>query len=100
MSLLGRTLKTAIIALPIAIVAMALPAVILAATGGPQPAIVIFTRPVNPDSLPGDITILSWSEHVARLDGIDAAAARRLYAKGAALVMPSRKSGCMSYRKA
>jgi hypothetical protein len=100
LSRLGKILKAAAIAIPIAAAAMVLPAAILAATGKPQSAIVIFARPVSPDSLPRDITILSWGDRVARLDGIDAAGARGLYAKGAALVMPYRKSGCMSYRKA
>lgn len=99
MSVLRKILKAAVIAIPIAIAAMVLPAIILAATGAPQSAIVIFARPIDPDSLPRDITILSWSDHLARLDGVDAVTARRLYAKGAALVMPYRKSGCISYRK-
>lgn len=88
------------IAMAIGVVAMALPAAILAAIGRPQSVIVVFTRAVDPDSLPRNVTILSWNSRIARLDGIDAAAARRLYAGGAALVMPYRKSGCMAYRKA
>jgi hypothetical protein len=95
----AKVLKTIGIALPIAAAAMGLPAVILAAAGKPQSAIVIFTRAIDPDSLPRGITILSWNSHVARLDGIDAATARKLYSEGAALVMPYRKSGCISYRK-
>ena len=87
-------------ALAIAAMAMALPAFILPVAGRPQSAIVIFLGDVNPDSLPASISILSWDKHVARLDGVDAVTARRLYAEGALLVMPFRKSGCMSYRKA
>ena len=99
MKFLAKCLKTLVIAVPITAAAIALPAVILAAAGKPQSAIVIFTTRINPDSLPRDITILSWSDHIAKLDGVDAVTARRLYAQGAALVMPYRKSGCMSYRK-
>jgi hypothetical protein len=96
----NKVLKTVAIAIPLAAAAMLLPAAILAAIGEPQSVIVIFVGRVDPDSLPRDVTILSWSDHVAKLDGIDAVTARRLYGKSAALVMPYRKSGCMSYRKA
>lgn len=96
----AKILRTIVIAAAIAAAAMTLPAVILAATGTPQSVIVVFARTVHPDSLPRNVTILSWNPRVARLDGIDAAGARRLYAEGAALVMPYRKSGCISYRKA
>ena len=99
MSLLRRMLTTVVIAVTIAVAAMALQALILLAAGKPQSVIVLFTRAVDPGGLPRDITILSWDAHVARLDGVDAVTARRLYTEGAALVMPFRKSGCMSYRK-
>lgn len=95
----AAVLKTVIIAMPIAVAAMLLPAVILASAGQPQSAIVIFAGQVGPGSLPHAMSILSWNGHVARLDGVDAASARALYAEGAILVMPFRKSGCMSYRK-
>lgn len=100
MSLLLRLLKTLAVAVPIAAVAMVLPAAILLTAGKPQSVIVIFAKTADPDRLPREITILSWDAHIARLDGVDAVTARRLYAEGAALVMPFRKSGCMSYRKA
>jgi hypothetical protein len=93
-------LKTIATATAIAAMAMLLPAGILAMAGQPQSAIVVFAGTIDPASLPTTVTILSWSGHVARLDGIDAVTARRLYGQGAALVMPFRKSGCMAYRKA
>ena len=100
MSLLRKMLATLVIAVPIAVAAMALQAAILLAAGKPQSVIVLFAKAADPDRLPRNITILSWDAHIARLDGVDAVTARRLYAEGAALVMPFRKSGCISYRKA
>ena len=85
--------------MPIALAAMLLPAVILAVAGQPQSAIVIFAGKIDPDSLPRALSILNWSGNVAKLDGVDATSARALYAEGAVLVMPFRKSGCMSLRK-
>ncbi len=96
---LAKVLRTAVTALAIAAAAMALPAFILPVAGQPQSAIVFFFRAVDPGSLPPAVSILNWGEHIVRLDGVDAVTARRLYAEGAALVMPFRKSGCMSYRK-
>ncbi|MDB5525460.1 MAG: hypothetical protein JWM58_3223 [Rhizobium sp.] len=91
--------RTATTAVAIALAAMALPAVIFAVAGTQQSAIVVFAKTIDPDGLPRSVSILSWNEHVARLDGIDAKTARALYAEGAVLVMPFRKSGCMSFRK-
>jgi hypothetical protein len=98
MGWLARVAKTVAIAVPLAAAAIALPAIILPLMGKPQSVIVVFARTIDPESLPRSVTILSWSDRVARLNGIDAATARRLYAEGAALIMPYRKSGCMSYR--
>jgi hypothetical protein len=97
---LAKLFKTTVIAMSIAIAAMALPALILPVAGQPQSAIVIFAGAVDPGNLPQEVTILNWDRHIARLDGVDAVTARRLYAEGAVLVMPFRKSGCISYRKA
>lgn len=99
MRLFRRVVKTLATAAPIAAVAMALPVAILPAAGQPQSVIVLFARAADPDRLPRNITILSWDARVARLDGVDAVTARRLYEEGAVLLMPYRKSGCMSYRK-
>jgi hypothetical protein len=93
-------LKTTAIASAIAAAAMLLPAGIFAMAGRPQSAIVVFAGTIDPARLPNSVTILSWSGHIARLDGVDSVTARRLYGQGAALVMPFRKSGCMAYRKA
>lgn len=99
MGWLAKVAKTIAVALPIAAAAIALPAIILPLAGKPQSVIVVFARTIDPQSLPRSVSILSWSDRVAKLDGIDAVTARRLYKEGAALVMPYRKSGCMSYRK-
>lgn len=99
MGWLAKALKATTVATAIAAAAIALPAIILPLAGKPQSAIVVFARTIDPGSLPRTVTILFWSDRVAKLDGIDAVTARRLYAEGAALVMPYRKSGCMSYRK-
>jgi hypothetical protein len=100
MGWLAKVATTIAVVVPIAAAAIALPAIILPLAGEPQAVVVVFARTVDPERLPRTVTILSWSDRVAKLDGIDAITARRLYAEGAALVMPYRKSGCMSYRKA
>ena len=83
----------------IAASAMALPSLILPVAGRGEPALVFFAASPDPSQLPPNATILGWQDHWARLDNVDAAGARALYAQGALFVMPIRKSGCVSLRR-
>lgn len=91
--------RTVIVAGLIAGAAMLIPAAIMLFSTTPQPAAVVFARMPDPAALPEGTSILSWSDRVARLEGVDAATARRLYAAGALLVTPIRQSGCIALRK-
>jgi hypothetical protein len=75
--------------------AVLLPAAILPAAGPAQSARVVFAESPDPSQLPEGLSIESWDGHFAMLQGVDAAAARRLYAWGAILVYPVRPSGCV-----
>ncbi|MDB5554080.1 MAG: hypothetical protein JWL86_4064 [Rhizobium sp.] len=75
--------------------AVLLPAAILPAVGPAQSARVIFAKAPDPSDLPDGLSIESWDGHFAVLQGVDAVAARRLYAWGAVIVYPVRPSGCI-----
>lgn len=79
----------------IGLAAVSLPAVILPAAGPAQSARVVFARTPDPADLPEGLSIESWNGHFAVLQGVDATAARRLYAWGAVIVYPVRPSGCI-----
>jgi hypothetical protein len=93
-------LVTALTAAPIAAAAMTIPAMILPVAGRAQSVFVLFARSPDPSELPVRVTILGWQGHWARLDNVGAKSARTLYAQGALFIMPIRKSGCLSLRKA
>lgn len=75
--------------------AVLLPAFILPTAGPAQAARVVFARAPDPTALPSGISIESWDGRYAVLGGVDAAAARELYASGALVVYPVRPSGCI-----
>lgn len=79
-----------------AIVAIALPAVILPLAGPGQAARVIFLSRPDPSTLPDGVAIDRWDGWQAVLSGVDAKAARDLYAKGAVIVYPLRTTGCLA----
>jgi len=99
MAWLRWLVPTVSMGLVIAAAAMALPSVILPIAGRAEPALAFFAASPDPSRLPPEVTILGWQDHWARLDNIDAAGARALYAQGALFVMPIRRSGCVSLRK-
>lgn len=100
MNWLRKLLVIVLTAAPIAVVAMTIPAMILPVAGRAQSVLVLFARSPDPSQLPAQVTILGWQGHWARLDDVGAKSARMLYAQGALFVMPIRKSGCVSLRKA
>jgi hypothetical protein len=77
------------------VAAAALPLFVLPVAGPAQAARILFLVPPEPGSLPLGVAIDRWSGHMAVLTGVDASAARSLYAKGALLVYPLRRAGCL-----
>lgn len=99
MGWLRRLLAMLLTGSAIAASAMALPSVVLPIAGRAEPALAFFAASPDPSRLPPEVTIFGWQDHWARLDNIDAAGARALYAQGALFIMPIRKSGCISLRR-
>jgi hypothetical protein len=79
-----------------AIVAVALPALVLPLAGPAQAARVVFLERPDLSILPEGVTIDRWNGRQAVLAGVDAGAARALYARGAVVVYPLRSTGCLS----
>lgn len=78
-----------------AVAAIAMPALVLPLAGTAQAARVVFLGEPDFSSLPTGVTIERWSAGQAILVGVDARAARELYANGALVVYPVRKVGCL-----
>jgi hypothetical protein len=76
---------TAVAIQPLTLVAVAAPQTVRVLTGGLQP-----------DDLPDGVEMLDWSDGQARLEGVDARAARQLYRRGALLILPERAGGCIA----
>jgi hypothetical protein len=76
--------------------AIALPALVLPLAGPAQAARVIFLETPDLSTLPAGVTIDRWNGRQAVLAGVDARAARALYAQGAVIVYPVRSTGCLS----
>ena len=92
---LAHVLKTLAGIAATGLTAVLLPAAILPAAGPARSARVVFAESPDPAGLPAGLSIESWDGHFAVLQGVDAAAARRLYAWGAVIVYPVRPSGCI-----
>jgi len=75
---------------------IALPALVLPLVGPAQTARVVFLEKPDLSTLPDGVTIDRWNGRQAILAGVDAEAARALYAKGAVIVYPVRSTGCLS----
>ena len=89
---MARALLLTVIA---AVAAIALPALVLPLAGPAQAARVVFLD--NPDysALPDGVTIDRWNGRQAILVGVDARAARELYANGALIVYPVQSRSCL-----
>ncbi|MGV3552940.1 hypothetical protein [Rhizobium sp.] len=79
-----------------ALAAILVPAIVLPLAGPAQAARVVFLDTPDLADLPDGVTIDRWSGRQAVLAGVDAEAARALYAQGAILVYPMRGTGCLS----
>lgn len=79
-----------------AVAAIALPALVLPLAGPAQAARVVFLGKPDLSILPDGVTIDRWNGRQAVLAGVDAEAARALYASGAVIVYPVRSTGCLS----
>lgn len=79
-----------------ALVAIAMPALVLPVAGPFQAARVIFLMTPDLSTLPPGVTIDRWQGRHAVLGGVDARVARALYAQGAFMVYPVRSRGCLA----
>jgi hypothetical protein len=82
---LGAIGMAAIAVQPLTLVSIAPPQTVRVLIGGLQPT-----------DLPEGVEMLDWDGGQARLEGVDARAARQLYARGALLVLPERAGGCIA----
>lgn len=76
--------------------AMLLPALVLPLAGPAQAARVVFLEAPDPAALPEGVAIDRWDGDRIVLAGVDARAARALYALGAVIVYPVRSTGCLT----
>lgn len=91
---MARALLLTVIA---AVAAIALPALVLPLGGPARAARVVFLQEPDLSALPDGVTIDQWSGRQAILAGVDARAARELYASGALIVYPVRNAGCLAF---
>jgi hypothetical protein len=63
-----------------------------------QAATVIFPGKALMNNLPVNVSVLRWDSATASVTSADPDFVRRLYAAGAILVLPSRKTGCLDLR--
>jgi hypothetical protein len=75
-------------------------AVVFAATGEAPAAMVFPAGSIEPGSLPEGASILRWGRSFAVVTSERSDYVRALYGKGALLVLPLRKSGCLALRPA
>ena len=73
-------------------------AVVFAATGEAPAAMVFPAGSIEPGSLPEGVSILRWGRSFAVVTSERSDYVRALYGKGALLVLPLRKSGCLALR--
>lgn len=88
--------RTLVLTACAALAAITLPAIVLPFAGPVQAARVVFLDMPDLSTLPDGVTIDRWNGHLVVLSGVDARAARALYAQGAVLVYPVRTTGCLS----
>jgi hypothetical protein len=68
---------------------------VFAATGQAPAALVLFPSG-GPSNLPDGVTVLRWEDNYAVVTDDHPNYVRGLYANGALLVLPFRRSGCLS----
>ncbi|WP_454849433.1 hypothetical protein [Rhizobium binxianense] len=98
MALLPRMARTTGTALSIFAAVMLLFAAVFAATGDAPTAMVFAPSGIAPAALPEGVRILRWGRNFVIVTGDRPGYLRALYASGALLVLPVRKSGCLAYR--
>ncbi|MCV3763998.1 hypothetical protein [Rhizobium sp. TRM95796] len=79
----------------IGLAALAIQPLTLVAVASPQ-TVRVLTGGLQPNELPEGVEMLDWSGGQARLEGVDARAARQLYRRGALLILPERPGGCIA----
>ena len=78
----------------------ALFAAVFALTGQAPAALLILPPAGFPTGMPDDIRVLRWDKTTAVVTSENPDYVRRLYRAGTLLVLPIRKSGCLSLRPA
>jgi hypothetical protein len=77
---------------------IAVPAAVLPVAGPSGAVRAVFLSAPDPSALPEGVSIDIWGRS-AVLGGVDARAARALYAMGAVMVYPVRVHGCVALRQ-
>lgn len=88
--------RVMVLTLAAAIAAITLPALVLPLAGPAQTARVVFFDKPDLSALPDGVSIDRWNGRQVVLAGVDARAARELYANGALIVYPVRGTGCLA----
>ncbi len=86
------------IAIAIVAAVFGLFAVVFAATGKAPAAVVFPAASIEPGALPEGVSILRWGRGFAVVTSERRDYVRALYGRGALLVLPLRKSGCLALR--
>lgn len=74
-------------------------AVVFAATGEAPAALVLLPPAGGPSALPADVRVLKWGAGHAIVTSENADYVRRLYGRGALLVLPVRNAGCLALKQ-
>lgn len=96
--MIGRLARKTGIAIGVVAAVFALFAGIFAATGKAPAAMVFSPHTIDPGSLPEGVSILRWGKGFVVVTSERSDYVSALYRKGALLVLPVRKSGCLALR--
>lgn len=97
---IARLVRAAAILSGLSAGSVGLSASALAVTGEAQAVTAVFARPPAAIRLPGSVSIEAWNGPVARLVGRQPGYVGDLYASGALIVLPVRRSTCLAFRPA
>ncbi|QWW69480.1 hypothetical protein KQ933_07185 [Rhizobium sp. WYJ-E13] len=98
--MIRRLARKAGAAIAVIAAVFALAAVVFAATGEAPAAMVFPAGSIEPAALPEGVSILRWGRGFTVVTSERSDYVRALYGRGALLVLPLRKSGCLSLRPA
>jgi hypothetical protein len=96
--MMARLARRTGVAIAVVAAVFALFALVFAATGEAPAAMVFSARGIKPGALPEGVSILQWGRGYVVVTGERSDYVRALYGRGAILVLPLRKSGCLALR--